>query len=42
MRQYLSTPRQSTDAMFDYLLAELPPALQSQRDEARRYAALRG
>ncbi|HEX4051497.1 MAG TPA: pyruvate dehydrogenase (acetyl-transferring) E1 component subunit alpha [Steroidobacteraceae bacterium] len=42
VRQYLSTPRQSTDAMFDYLLAELPPALQSQRDEARRYAALRG
>ena len=42
VRQYLATPRQSTDAMFDYLLAELPPALQSQRDEARRYAAQRG
>lgn len=42
VRKYLSTPRQSTDAMFDYLLAELPPALQSQRDEARRYAAQRG
>jgi len=42
VRQYLATPRQSTDAMFDHLLAELPPALQSQRDEARRYAALRG
>src|SRR6185437_928344 len=42
VRQYLATPRQSTDAMFDHLLAELPPALHSQRDEARRYAALRG
>ena len=42
VRQYLATPRQATDAMFDYLLAELPPALHSQRDEARRYAALRG
>jgi pyruvate dehydrogenase E1 component alpha subunit len=42
VRQYLATPRQSTDAMFDYLLAQLPDSLQSQRDEARRYAALRG
>lgn len=42
VRQYLATPRQSTDAMFDYLLAQLPPALQGQRDEARRYASQRG
>ena len=40
MKQYLSTPRQSTDAMFDYLYAQLPPALRAQREEARRYAAL--
>jgi pyruvate dehydrogenase E1 component alpha subunit len=42
VRQYLAMPKQSTDTMFDYLLAELPAALQSQRDEARRYAAQRG
>ncbi len=41
VRQYLATPRQSTDTMFDFLYAELPPNLRSQRDEARRYAALR-
>jgi pyruvate dehydrogenase E1 component alpha subunit len=39
--QYLATPRQSSDAMFDYLYAELPPHLQAQREQARRYAALR-
>lgn len=39
--QYLSTPRQSTDSMFDHVYAELPDALRAQRDEARRYAALR-
>ncbi len=42
VRQYLATPKQSTDAMFDYLLAEAPAALQIQRDQARRYAAQRG
>jgi pyruvate dehydrogenase E1 component alpha subunit len=36
---YLSTPKQSTDAMFDYLYAQLPPGLRAQREEARRYAA---
>ena len=40
VRQYLATPRQSTDAMFDYLYAQLTPALHAQRDEARRYASL--
>jgi pyruvate dehydrogenase E1 component alpha subunit len=41
VRQYLATPRQSSDTMFDFLYAELPPNLRAQRDEARRYAALR-
>jgi 2-oxoisovalerate dehydrogenase E1 component alpha subunit len=39
VKQYLATPKQSTDAMFDYLCAQLTPALRAQRDEARRYAA---
>jgi pyruvate dehydrogenase E1 component alpha subunit len=42
VHRYLATPKQSSDSMFDYLLDELPPALQSQRDEARRYAVQRG
>jgi pyruvate dehydrogenase E1 component alpha subunit len=41
VRQYLATPRQSSDAMFDYLFAQLPPGLRTQREDARRYAALR-
>jgi 2-oxoisovalerate dehydrogenase E1 component subunit alpha len=36
--QYLATPKQSTDAMFDYLYAQLPATLRAQREEARRYA----
>jgi len=40
VKQYLATPKQSTDAMFDYVYAQLTPALRAQRDEARRYAAL--
>jgi len=39
VKQYLSTPKQSTDAMFDYLYAQLPANLRAQREEARRYAA---
>ena len=39
--QYLATPKQSTDSMFDYLYAQLPDGLRAQREEARRYAALR-
>jgi pyruvate dehydrogenase E1 component alpha subunit len=39
VRQYLATPKQSTDAMFDFLYAQLTPALHAQREEARRYAA---
>jgi pyruvate dehydrogenase E1 component alpha subunit len=38
VRAYLATPRQSTDAMFDHVLAELPASLRRQREEARRYA----
>ena len=41
VRQYLATPRQSSDAMFDYLYAQLPRGLLTQREDARRYAALR-
>jgi pyruvate dehydrogenase E1 component alpha subunit len=41
VRQYLATPKQSTDAMFDYLLAELPSGLHEQREDARRFASLR-
>jgi pyruvate dehydrogenase E1 component alpha subunit len=41
VRQYLATPRQSSDAMFDYLYAQLPKQLQLQRDEARRYSGRR-
>ena len=36
---YLRTPKQSTDAMFDYLFAELPQHLREQRAIARRYGA---
>jgi 2-oxoisovalerate dehydrogenase E1 component alpha subunit len=36
--QYLATPKQSTDAMFDYLYAQLPANLRAQREDARRYA----
>lgn len=41
VRQYLATPKQSTDAMFDYLFAELPEGLRAQREQARRYASQR-
>jgi hypothetical protein len=27
--------------MFDYLYAQLPPGLRTQREDARRYATLR-
>jgi 2-oxoisovalerate dehydrogenase E1 component subunit alpha len=41
VRRYLATPRQSTDAMFDYLMAEPPAGLVAQREQARRYATKR-
>jgi pyruvate dehydrogenase E1 component alpha subunit len=39
VQRYLATPKQSSDAMFDYLYAALPPSLRAQREDARRYAA---
>lgn len=38
VRQYLATPKQSTDSMFDFLYAQLPPGLRAQREDARRYS----
>jgi 2-oxoisovalerate dehydrogenase E1 component alpha subunit len=36
--EYLSTPKPSTDAMFDHLFANPPKGLAEQREVARRYA----
>jgi pyruvate dehydrogenase E1 component alpha subunit len=41
VRQYLATPRQSSDAMFDHLFANPPKQLLLQREQARRYAGKR-
>lgn len=38
VQEYLSTPRQSTDAMFDHLYANPPPYVEEQKALARRYA----
>jgi 2-oxoisovalerate dehydrogenase E1 component alpha subunit len=38
VRQYLATPRQSTDSMFEHVYAEMPKGLLQQRDQARRHA----
>lgn len=35
---YLGTPVAASDAMFEYLYAELPQSLQAQREIARRFA----
>ena len=37
VQEFLSTPKQSVDAMFDHLYANMPPSLKSQREMARRY-----
>jgi TPP-dependent pyruvate/acetoin dehydrogenase alpha subunit len=42
VEEYLHTPKQSTDAMFDYVFARLPKSTREQRDFARRYAASSG
>jgi 2-oxoisovalerate dehydrogenase E1 component alpha subunit len=42
VQEYLNTPRQSTDAMFDHLYARLPRNVQEQREMARRYAGSSG
>jgi 2-oxoisovalerate dehydrogenase E1 component alpha subunit len=38
VKEYMAVPRQSTDAMFDYLYANPPPYIETQKDVARRYA----
>jgi 2-oxoisovalerate dehydrogenase E1 component alpha subunit len=38
VQEYLNTPKQATDAMFDYLYANPPPYLEAQKAMARRYA----
>lgn len=40
--EYLLTPKQSTDSMFDFLFARLPKNTMAQRELARRYAASSG
>lgn len=35
---YMATPPASSDAMFNYLYAEVPRALEAQRETARRFA----
>jgi pyruvate dehydrogenase E1 component alpha subunit len=42
VEEYLQTPKQSTDAMFDYVFARLPKSTREQRELARRYAASGG
>ncbi len=40
--EYLSTPKPTTDAMFDHLFAHPPRSLLEQRELARRHAAAHG
>jgi 2-oxoisovalerate dehydrogenase E1 component alpha subunit len=42
VEEYLQTPKQSTDAMFDFLFARLPQTTIAQREQARHYAASSG
>jgi 2-oxoisovalerate dehydrogenase E1 component alpha subunit len=42
VEEYLNTPKQSTDTMFDFLFARLPKNTLAQRELARRYAASSG
>jgi pyruvate dehydrogenase E1 component alpha subunit len=42
VEEYLHTPKQSTDSMFDFLFARLPRNTMAQRELARRYAASSG
>jgi pyruvate dehydrogenase E1 component alpha subunit len=39
VEEYLRTPRQDIDSMFDFLFARMPRTLEAQREIARRYAA---
>jgi pyruvate dehydrogenase E1 component alpha subunit len=38
VKEYLSTSKQSTDAMFDHLFGNPPPYIETQKAMARRYA----
>ncbi len=38
VQEYLATPKQSTDSMFDYLFANPPAHIDEQKELARRYA----
>jgi pyruvate dehydrogenase E1 component alpha subunit len=38
VQEYLNTPKQGTDAMFDYLFGKQPRYVQDQKELARRYA----
>ena len=38
VQEYFDTPKQTTDSMFDYLFANAPPHLETQKAIARRYA----
>lgn len=38
VKEYLNTPPQSTDAMFEHLFAQPPAHLETQKAQARRYA----
>jgi len=38
VQEYVNTPRQSSDAMFDHLYANPPAYLEEQKELARRYA----
>jgi pyruvate dehydrogenase E1 component alpha subunit len=37
VQEFLTTPKQTTDAMFDYLFANMPRNLQLQKEMARHY-----
>ncbi|HEY1283256.1 MAG TPA: pyruvate dehydrogenase (acetyl-transferring) E1 component subunit alpha [Steroidobacteraceae bacterium] len=39
VEEYLRTPKQDIDSMFDFLFARLPRTTEAQRESARRYAA---
>jgi pyruvate dehydrogenase E1 component alpha subunit len=42
VEEYLLTPKQDTDSMFNFLFARLPKSIVQQREQARRYAASGG
>ena len=41
VQDYLATPRQSVDSLFDHVYARVPRALEAQREEARRFGGRR-